>query len=729
MVRRMTEDEDAQFNLGRPEDFSAFIERDNDEEAHFIGVAADDSDASHESISRTELKKMVEKYTDELKKALSARERWLSNKLEYETVVKDLAMKVEEAQDRIQSLQSLNRLGNTRGAVIIGNNVGRNHITPGYQQISTEYLLTAGDDDLNEINDGLNQTADDLEFEGFNKLLKKLRMFGDSCIKVLRYFDLFSGDVKRVQAKYGGPLIPYLSFLQSTITLGLITLVIHAPIIITQGVTNSTSSHICGLLDGACWTLYGGLGSNLEKFYIIIALGSSLATCMYAVYMWSSFDRQYQLVLLRKEFEGQKRFSKVALCAWDFRISDEKEKENKSGQMVRFFEALKVDDETDLHMKSLTKEQKRKIFLTRIGCFFLVLLVLLAGWTAIGSSTYFQKSINSFFAYLSNDNTTVAKIVQFIPSAIVSILGFLTPRALNRITEFEYWSPAMKEKQLTWRLYLGNILNVLIYVFLYYSLVAKTSDSLKLSSAIVSFDDTTYSCKEDQAGASLVQLSVTNLVSNTITDFGFMVVMPSFRKYVQKQDSWKAEFSIAPYVVQHTITLSLSWLALVLSPFYALVFPVIMILRYLTIRVILKFADVSSASFTETLSVGVLIMRLFSITSVIYATFSLLIFTLSHPHDGSCGPIASASRGIDVFGTNIHTNFNTISIVFLCIAVLFALLVIFRNNKVSAYRDALDESNSKSSNVVNQLQRELKRANGQLNVLRSRVDRQKQRQQ
>ena len=692
----------------------------------------------------TDLSKLVDLYESELVKAVSARDRWKDQRGEYNEVLEELTLALSEAQDKAEAVRvglesqrevSGKRAAIGRASIFVGGGARRQAAGALGPDTTLPTDQWQGGEDEDEL---LLSKPDDMNGmcgDNFYKVSRFIKIVIRRCIGLFKVFasrfNFFSKDVLKVSARYGGPLVPFFVFAQATVRLGMITLLVYSPLLIYQisNVMNGSWQGLiqCGFLGSQCWLLYGGFDKPL--FYLIVSGVNAIGTLIFAVWQWRNFDLVYQHVRLRTELEGRKRFCKVALCAWDFRVTDEALKSHYGERVARNLEALKIEDEQLAAFASLTTLQKRALFARRLIGFVLTLTVIAAGWVAIGVVTIYQYNIENFFANLFGGSSSGSSIAAFIPSLVFKIVNFVSPTALWALSTWEGWPPGVREGQLVWRVFLGSLLNVFLYVGLYYELIAQVS---LFGSSSQQIDlDSSYNCKEDQAAISLFILTVSDVVVGNIVQLLYLLVWPSLARFLSRsfkiEISGKLEFTTASYVVSHMVSLSIMWMTLLLSPFAAVWFPLAMSIQYLSYRGALMLSETSASGATEALSVGVLIMRLFCVTAVVYACWSFLVLCVSLPHSGDCGPFTNDSRALDVISPLIFNYFNWLTVAVLAILLLLCLVLVFRNNKVAVFRKGVFDMAERFTKTVGQLQRELKRSNAQNNLFKARLERQRKR--
>ena len=679
-------------------------------------------------------------YEQQLRQAAAAREAWREQRKEYDDVLEELTMSLSEAKEKAEAVKEVvdQQREKKRQSVDTG---FRGVVLLGQKKTDTapavfEALL--GQTDTAQVGVSVDEEDDWLMSktegkgilgEGLARFLRKFRVFFNRLYRGLKkiagFFNFFSHDVTRVAALYGGPVTTFFVFTQATVALGMITLFCYLPLLISQVWVVATGNYLyllqCGWLDHECWLLFGGFDSHKALFYLITSLGAALGTLIFSIRQWAAFDRTYQEIKLRSELEGRRRFCKVALVAWDFR------KSGFSGEAVsRSLEALKIEDETNESFANMTKSQRRQLFLRRVTGFVLNIIVIAIGWASIAVTSIYQETVQNWLTGGKNVSGIAKFVSVLLPSLVFQFVNFLAPNALQWITDWEKWPPGVADVRNIWRVFLSSILNVFVYVGLYYALIAQVSFANidQISKSLQ------FTCNEDQAAMSLLILTFSDAVVGSAANIAFMWLRPWFVLISLKVGITlprEKEFETAGNIVGHLVSLVVMWMAIVIAPFAAVWFPIAMVIKYLSFRYVLYLSSSYNSGATEAMAVGVMVMRLFSVTAIIYGVWAFLILCVKMPRGANCGPFMSGTRAIDTIYPGILDSFNTLAIVLAFAILILLLVVVFRNNKVTTFKKTLEDMTGRFRRLIGQLQRELKRAQQQANVMKGRLERQRKR--
>ena len=181
---------------------------------------------------------------------------------------------------------------------------------------------------------------------------------------------------------------------------------------------------------------------------------------------------------------------------------------------------------------------------------------------------------------LAGDVGYIAFLAPSIVPAAVSAINAFTPHVIKFITAFECWESGQVEvNMLIVRMWVSRILNIAI-LGLTYSLLADPylmadSDSAQLRRSIeVSFSNQ-YPCRLDQAGAGVVSLIITDLITQLV----FLVGLNALQKLKARilSEQWeKEEFNTAESMVGILYNAGLFVLILPYSPVSLLFAPAVL---------------------------------------------------------------------------------------------------------------------------------------------------------
>lgn len=118
--------------------------------------------------------------------------------------------------------------------------------------------------------------------------------------------------------------------------------------------------------------------------------------------------------------------------------------------------------------RSVMQDKKTALFIRKVVGLIVNVLFLLGGFVAIFFLAISEQNIAGAF-----EGGSVAIIGEFLPKIGVSIVNVIVPNLTMRITAIEKWDdPAVLTKTRIFRLYVGKILNVMLYAVLNIELAA-----------------------------------------------------------------------------------------------------------------------------------------------------------------------------------------------------------------------------------------------------------------
>jgi len=141
----------------------------------------------------------------------------------------------------------------------------------------------------------------------------------------------------------------------------------------------------------------------------------------------------------------------------------------------------------------------------------------------------------------------------------------------------------------------------------------------------------------------------------------------------------------------------------------------------------------------ESSDIGVLILRLFCMTCAISWLFSIVFLTYPFPHADGCGPFAStkekmvaySTAGITYLDESVPEDNRVLSFLHSIVKSSFFFIVLalwqfaekmFKGNKVTVLRSAIDEVRVQSSIQVHAIDRDKRRLLRQNEVLQKRLE-------
>jgi hypothetical protein len=284
---------------------------------------------------------------------------------------------------------------------------------------------------------------------------------------------------------------------------------------------------------------------------------------------------------IKKRFEltetGQDAsYCKLILMGWDNSVSSRAEADRFAGLLAETSLEMLVETASLGAQKRKTRLDLTLLFLRRAAGFVIYAAMQTSSYAAIVYLTVQSSQIQT----LAGDVGYIAFLAPSIVPAAVSAINACTPYIVRIITSFECWESGQVEvNMLIVRMWLSRILNIAI-LGLTYSLLADPylmadKDSAKLRRRIeVSFSNQ-YPCRLDQAGAGVVSLIITDLVTQLV----FLVGVNALQKLQAQifREPWeKEEFDTAESMVGILYNAGLFVLILPYSPVSLLFAPVVL---------------------------------------------------------------------------------------------------------------------------------------------------------
>lgn len=475
--------------------------------------------------------------------------------------------------------------------------------------------------------------------------------------------------------------------------------------------------------------------STRDPMYALFFLATMLASAGTAAYLslsrWALHDRLHAVEKLDEELQPRP-WSRVVLVGWDFRLKTGEDRQNWRQSMINQLEGLKEDMHEKKKAQNRTKKEKRLLLLRRIAGIFLNLSLILTAWALIGTATIFEREISGSLSR-SIGGQVGPQIGALAPNLILSLVGTVLPTATKMITQFEKWPRSVQEGHNLWRLYLGRIFNVGILAALNFELLVGKSIFGQQSTLITRKKDE-FPCAEDQAAVNLVRLTLTEFVLS-------LALKPAQKSVVSRVKYWvfnpdmkfqMPEFEIADYAVDAIYFQGLLSVAMVLTPAWAVVAPILWFAHFKWLKRALEKLS-SRPGVSESTSIGAQMRRLLSVTTALCVGFVYAIVSQALPHEAGCGPfepgaafdvslIGLEAKGVTYAGTLSEILRSPVPFA-AAAAVLFATWL-FSKNHSHALRQALQNLQASSQRHCAAIENELKLLEKKNEVLQRRLENQ-----
>lgn len=139
------------------------------------------------------------------------------------------------------------------------------------------------------------------------------------------------------------------------------------------------------------------------------------------------------------------------------------------------------------------------------------LLLLVIGWTVITVLMLTERN----FTDAVDAGSSYAIALKFIPSLGISAVNSIIPKISLKLTELEKWDdPAFSLKLNIARLYLLKVLNLILFAL--FNIELATNGEWFGDENRLEFENGSYDCREDQVGASLGILVLSEAIVSKI---------------------------------------------------------------------------------------------------------------------------------------------------------------------------------------------------------------------
>eukprot|EP00397_Hematodinium_sp_SG-2012_P012538 GEMP01012711.1.p1 GENE.GEMP01012711.1~~GEMP01012711.1.p1 ORF type:complete len:441 (+),score=86.13 GEMP01012711.1:1272-2594(+) len=436
----------------------------------------------------------------------------------------------------------------------------------------------------------------------------------------------------------------------------------------------------------------------------------------------------------------KRKYAKVVFLCWDFRVKTAADKDSFGTSLSNQFNALNEEAELLLERCRKTKKDWYRLYARRAGGMFLNALLIAAAWVAIGSASIFKPQVSEATQKIFGAGGAGQKLGELAPNMVVIVVGGALPSVTKAITALEKWPPSMRQRQTLGRLYMGKILNILIFAALNFELM--TGKTLFTNKNPVMARDNNFKCVENQVAASMFSLVMTEFAGGQLgTPIGrFATAHVKHRILRTKGPVALPPFEIPENVVNITYFQGLLWISMILAPFTSFVAPFLSLFSFKWMQfIITHLSDDTGAS--ESSDIGVLILRLFCATCAIFCVYSYLFLTYPFPHKEGCGPFKSTSREMVPYDTAASSYIGSIStenvfvniikaaiqtpVYYVVLAIVFFARGLFRKNKVLVLDVALEHVRVNSSLQLDAAEREKRRLQRQTDMLKERLEKSK----
>jgi hypothetical protein len=356
---------------------------------------------------------------------------------------------------------------------------------------------------------------------------------------------------------------------------------------------------------------------------------------------WLHHDITYRTDELGQELQPR-QWSKLVLAAWDFRLRPGEDRRNWEQALSNQLRSLQADEKEMEQAAQRTSWQRYCLYLRRAVGIFLNMCLIAGAWLGISWATVQSHGIKKGGAKALGSGLG-GQIGAFLPNIIVALVGSILPTATKTITKFEAWSPTVRARHDLWRLYIGKILNIFIFVALNVELVM--GEPLFGQKEVLEKRDTHFGCAEDQAAVKLLSLVASEfLLSLVLRPVNSLLVAyvwhVLFKSCSISSGFEKPQFELADYSVDTIYFQCLLWSTAVWSPWVVVASPILLLADFKWKKVSL-FRLSSRPFVAETAALSVELLRLTILSCLFFVAMAYTVSTRPLPHAAECGPFES----------------------------------------------------------------------------------------
>lgn len=681
----------------------------------------------------SKMKDRVEFLESSLRDAREARHRWVQEKMTLEEKLEDATMANESLQDRIADMKEEAKAGSGMAHFGAGGKPGK---TPGGGGF---------DFDVDQIDD----TELTLEKVQQRSVLAKLT---EVLTRKIAHMVPFRRDLTYITRHYGTTFGHFFGFARFLFFLACGILLVFTPLTVPQLGGAFVSSDVtisdvgtcgfapCAFLLGGFYHLIDGVrDESLALRYVIVSVFSAILCLYVSLRKWAAFDKDFQRDVLEEQMHKRK-YAKVAFLCWDFRLKSTTDKESFGKSLSNQFTSLKEEAQLLREESRRTKKERYRLYARRAGGILLNTMLIGGAWVSISYASIFKQEISQATEQIIGGGGAGKKIGELAPNLVVSVVGAILPTCTKAITSLEKWRPSVRLRQTMGRLFVGKILNILIFAALNFELMAGVA--LFGNVQVIKRNKEEFLCAENQAAASLFSLVMTEFaIGQVVAPVQQYAIAHVKHKVLRKKDKVELPmFEIPEKVVNTTYFQGLILICMLIAPFTTLVAPFLLLWNFKWMQLTLhRLSQPVGAS--ESSDIGVLILRLFCATCAIFCAYSYIFVTYSFPHADGCGPFKSATEKVVSFKTTAATYIAEVSsdsvlvnlvkaavqtpIYYVALSIIFFAQGLFRSNKVQVLYASLGQIRINSSLQIGAAEREKRRLQRQNDMLKQRLEKSK----
>ncbi|XP_075384453.1 transmembrane channel-like protein 7 [Tenrec ecaudatus] len=437
---------------------------------------------------------------------------------------------------------------------------------------------------------------------------KSWKRFREKAHELAAHLELWRGDIRSIEGKFGTGIRSYFSFLRFLVLLNLVIfliifILVLLPVLLTKyKITNSSFmfipakdiniqctvypisssglvyfySYIIDLLSGTGFLedtslFYGHYtidGVKFQNFTYDLPLAYLVSTIAYLALslLWivKRSVEGFKVNLIRSEDYFQSYCNKI-FAGWDFCITNRSMADLKHSSLRYELRADLEEERIRQKIAERTSEETIRIYSLRLFLNCLVLAVLGACFYGIYRATIFsQEHMNKEIDKMVFGENL---LILYLPSIVITLANFLTPMIFAVIIRYEDYSPSFEIRLTILRCVFMRLATICVLVFTLGSKITSCDNSL---CSLCGYNQNLYPCWETQVGQEMYKLM--------IFDFIIILAMTLFVDFPRKLlvtycSSWKViqlwgqqEFAIPGNVLGIVYGQTICWIGAFFSP-------------------------------------------------------------------------------------------------------------------------------------------------------------------
>lgn len=436
---------------------------------------------------------------------------------------------------------------------------------------------------------------------------------------------ILKGDMKRIEARYDKSISSYFSFYKFLVNSSIFMLAIFSYLLVSHILFyNGSLVSIC--TGGPCFLLYFGFSTSEGFAYSMSIIAFIFATVLASLVKWVRTD----LVRKRAEIYGGKdvklkKFAASVFNNWTWSINTETDSFDQSVNISNQLTTALKDEARLREASRRTAKQKTALTIRRIIGSSIYIFILCTGWVII---ILILVSEDAFISAVAPSGI-LSLILGFIPKLGVSIVNAMFPALTITITALENWDdPSFIVKLQIIRMYIAKMLNVILFATL--NLALATNRVLFNVGEEISYDSS-YKCREDQAGINLLLLVVSETIMCKLIPLVMVLVNYIITK-TKKETNWRKEIKVSQQLINLIYFQALVWVAIPYFPYVSVLAPIFMFLDFKFQHWRLNRLQIKPLQQTQASDLVIFIMRVYNITLLLAIAYLAYFLTAELSH-------------------------------------------------------------------------------------------------